>query len=88
MKVEIEVPDELAAQLKNCDARFVRQLITLGLRELRLEEAVAMLRDAGASLAFAAEYAGVTRTEMAAFCRLRGLQPRWDDQMLREELGP
>ncbi|MBI4728189.1 MAG: hypothetical protein HY775_01605 [Acidobacteria bacterium] len=87
MKLEIEVPDELVSQLRSRDARFVRQLIALGLRDLRLEEAVALLRDAGASLAFAAEYAGVTRTEMAAFCRLRGLHPRWDQQMLNEDLG-
>ena len=84
--VEISVPDRLAAELPT-DPVLRRQVIELGLRSLRIREALEVYRRGEGSLAFAAEQAGVTLREMIPLAYAHGLTPRVDTALFEKPLS-
>ena len=85
-KMVIEIPDELVQEFKLYQDRL-REVILLGLLQLKVQEAVLMYNRGLVSFARAAELAGLSRTEMIRQARAFGVQPPWSERMVQEELA-
>ena len=84
--VKIPVPDRLAAELP-ADPDLRREVIELGLRSLRIREALEGYRRGKGSLAYAAEQAGVTLREMIPLAYAHGVTPKVDPALLEAPLS-
>jgi predicted HTH domain antitoxin len=85
-RVMIELPDDLARQVGPYQDRL-RELVLLGLRQLKAQEALLFYRQGLVSFARAAELADLPQTEMIRQARALGIEPRWSEQMVAEELA-
>jgi predicted HTH domain antitoxin len=85
-RVVIDIPDELAQEFSLYQDRL-KELILLGLNQVRIQEALLLYRRGLVSLARAAELAGLSREDMVRQARAFGVQPRWSEQMVQEELA-
>jgi predicted HTH domain antitoxin len=85
-KIVIEIPEELVQEFKPYQDKL-RELILLGLHQLKLQEALTLYGQGVVSFSRAAELAGLPRQEMSRQARAFGVRPRWSEQMVREELA-
>jgi predicted HTH domain antitoxin len=85
MKRVIEIPDAYWDKLEPYKDRLL-ELLLLGLSQARLQEALLLYQRGAASVGRAAELAGLKREEFIRYARIMGVQPRWDAQMVEEEL--
>ena len=84
--VKISVPDRLAAELPT-DPALRSEVLDLGLRSLRIREALEAYRRGEGSLAHAAEQAGVALREMIPLAYAHGLTPKVDAATLEAPLS-
>ncbi len=63
------------------------ELLRLGLRQVKMEQALALFKQGGISLWRAARLAGVSLREMAQYAVAQGLRATADEETLREELA-
>lgn len=82
----IEVPDDLKTEVEQYRDRL-REIFMLGLREIKVQEALLLYRRGVVSFARAAELAGLTREDMIRHAHAAGIQPRWSEEMVAEELA-
>ncbi len=85
-KVLIEIPTDLADQLAN-RSEMVPEILRLGLRQLRVQEALLLYEQGVVTLARAAELAELPLQEMIQEARSKGIQPKWSDAMIEEEMA-
>ncbi len=85
-KITIEVPDELAQEFKLNQDRL-REVLLLGLHQLKIQEALVLYSRGVVSFSRAAELAGLSRQEMIRQARAAGITPRWSERMTQEELA-
>ncbi|MEK7788170.1 MAG: UPF0175 family protein [Chloroflexota bacterium] len=85
-KVVIEIPDELVAEFKQYKD-MLREVLILGLFQLKAQQALTLYSRGVVSLARAAELAGLSRQDMIRQARALGIQPRWSDSMAQTELA-
>ncbi len=84
-RVTLEIPDELAAEM-HLDQSRLKELVLLGFSQLKIQEALALYKRGIVSFARAAEIAGVSQRDLVRQSYASGIRPRWDEEMLREEL--
>jgi len=82
----IEISDELVQEFKQYQDRL-REVILLGLLQLKVQEALLLYNRGLVSFSRAAELAGLSRQEMIRQARAFGVQPRWSEQVVQEELA-
>ncbi|UCC89911.1 MAG: UPF0175 family protein [Anaerolineales bacterium] len=84
--VTIAIPDDLSAQLEpyrdNLD-----DLLRIGLREVKVEQSLALFKKGNISLWKAARMAGVSLREMTQYAVAQGLRAAVDEETIREELA-
>ena len=80
MKVTLDLPPEV----QGLPEEELRQLFLIGLREMRVEKAIVMLRKGDISVGKAAKLAGLSLREMIEEARRRGVEPRVTDEMIEE----
>ncbi len=85
-KVVIEIPDELVAEFKQYKD-ILREVLILGLFQLKAQQALTLYSRGVVSIARAAELAGLSRQDMIRQARALGIQPRWSDSMVKAELA-
>ncbi len=85
-KVIIEIPTDLADQLAD-RTEIVPEILRLGLRQLRVQEALLLYEQGVVTLARAAELADLPLQEMIQEARAKGIQPKWSDSMIEEEMA-
>ena len=85
-KIMVEIPRYLADTLEGRRDRLP-EILQLGLRQLKIKEALILYEQGVVSLARAAELAEIPLQEMIREARAKGVQPRWDENMVEEELG-
>ena len=85
-KVVIEIPDELVAEFKQYKD-MLREVLILGLFQLKAQQALTLYSRGVVSLARAAELAGLSRQDMIRQARALGIQPRWSDSMAQAEMA-
>ena len=85
-KMVIEMPDDLAQQFGPYQDRL-KELMLLGLRQIKAQEALTFYQQGLVSFARAAELAGLSTGEMIQQARALGLKPHWSEQMAQDELA-
>ena len=85
-KTMVEIPDE---SLKDLEAYKDRlgELLLLGLSQIRIQESLVLYKRGLVSFGRAAELAGLLEQEMMYQARAFGVQPRWSEKMVAEELA-
>ena len=84
--VTIALSDELMAQLEPYRGQL-DDLLRIGLREMKMAQALAIFKKGHISLWKAGRLAGVSLREMTQYAVSQGLQPAVDEETLREEIG-
>ena len=83
MKIAVELPRDA----EGLSEEEIGQAVLIGLREMRIERALMLLRKGGISVWKAAEIAELPLREMIEEARTRGVEPRVTDEMLAEIKG-
>lgn len=84
--MNVDIPEDL---MKEFDVRQdrLREVILLGLRQLKINEVLLLYKQGVVSFGRAAELANLSRQDMLQQARAAGIEPRWSDEMLRAELA-
>ncbi|MBW1701665.1 MAG: UPF0175 family protein [Deltaproteobacteria bacterium] len=85
-EILIKIPNELSKDLAVFEGNLV-ELLALGLRQVKIQQSLALFREGGISLWKAARLAGVSLREMTQYAVSQGLRATCDDQTLEEELS-
>ena len=83
----LKVPDSLARELDSVGEGLLVDLLERGLREFKIEQALARYARGGISFGAAARQAGVSRSELARQAYSRGMEPPFSTETVAEELG-
>ena len=82
----IEVPDDLMRELQPYRDRL-REVLALGLRQMKVREVLVLYEQGVVSLERAAELTALSREEIIQQARAYGIHPRWSEEMVRADLG-
>lgn len=85
-KISLEIPSTFSAELEPYKDRLA-ELLLLGLQQLKLQEALLLYSRGLVSFGRAAELTGLSEQEMSRHARAAGIQPRWSEEMVQEELA-
>lgn len=85
-EILIQVPNKISKDLEAYKGNLV-ELLALGLRQVKMQQSLALFREGGISLWRAARTAGVSLREMTQYAVSQGLRATCDDQTLEEELS-
>ncbi len=85
-KLVVEIPEDLFQELQPYQDHVV-DLLQLGLREVKMEQALALFKKGSISLWKAARIAGVSLREMTQYAVAHGLRATCDEETLAEELA-
>ena len=83
----MEVTLELPKEAQGLSEEEIGQVFLIGLREMRIEKALILLRKDDISVWKAAEIAGLSLREMIEGARRRGVRPRVTNEMIEEING-
>ena len=83
----VQVTDRLAQELTSASQDFIAEMLELGLRTRRIEQALAQYAHGHITLGTAAQLAGVPEGDLARHAYARGLEPRFSADTLAEELA-
>jgi len=64
-----------------------QQIFKLGLDQYKMRRALTLYRDGAGSLGYIAEQLGLSKRKLIQEARLRGIEPDFSAEMVREELG-
>ncbi|MCY3790629.1 MAG: UPF0175 family protein [Gemmatimonadetes bacterium] len=84
-KTTVEIPDHKMAELEAYKDRL-GDLLLLGLSQVKIQEALLLYKRGLISIGRAAEIAGLTEQEVVQQARAFGIQPRWSETQVQEEL--
>ena len=82
----VSVPEALMAEIAPYRGELA-ELLRLGLRQVKMEQALALYKQGGISIWRAARLARVSLREMTQYAAAQGLRAVVDDDTLREELA-
>lgn len=82
----VEVPDERLPELDAYKNRL-GELLLLGLTQVKIQEALLLYQRGSISMGRAAELSGLSEQEMLRQARADGIEPRWTESMVEEELA-
>lgn len=85
-KINVVVPDELSKELKIYQ-KDLPELIAIGLKELKIKQALSLFKEGNMSLWKASRMAGVSLREMTLHAISQGLRPKIDKRSIKEELA-
>ena len=85
-KTTIEIPDDRLAELDAYKNRL-GEILLLGLSQIKIQEALLLYKRGLISIGRAAELSGLHESEMIHQAQANGIQPRWSDEQVEEELA-
>ena len=85
-KATIDIPEERLPELEAYKDRL-GELLLLGLSQVKVQEALLLYQRGSVSFGRAAELAGLSEPEMMQQARAAGIEPRWTEAMVEEELA-
>ena len=84
-KANVEIPDERLVELDQYKDRL-GELLLLGLAQIKVREALYFYKRGLVSFGRASEIAGLSQQELMCQAKASGIQPRWSEKMVKEEL--
>jgi predicted HTH domain antitoxin len=85
-KATVEIPDEQFAELSKYEDKL-GELLLLGLSQIKIEQALILYKKGLVSFGRGAELAGLSQQDLMREAKARGIEPRWSEKMIEEELG-
>lgn len=85
--ITVEIPQQWVQGLDWEQDAILEEIIQLGIRQLKIRRALALYRVGNVSLVYAAEKMGLPKRELIREARAQGIEPAFDEQAVREELG-
>ncbi|EFK11558.1 conserved hypothetical protein [delta proteobacterium NaphS2] len=82
----VEIPVDQVADLEKYKDKL-GELLLLGLAQMKIQESLYLYKRGLVSFGRSAELAGLTQEEMVRQARAHGVEPRWSEQMLEDELS-
>jgi predicted HTH domain antitoxin len=84
--ITIRLPDYLVEELPE-EESSIYEIVKLGLKQLKIEKAIARYKKGGVSLAKVAELAGISIREMIPIAYAHGLEPKYDKSLDKSEIS-
>jgi len=85
--VTLRLPDYLAETLPGKESSLC-EILKLGLKQFRIERAIKRYKKGGVSLAKAAEMACISIREMVLIAYDHGLEPKYDESLVKSKITP
>jgi predicted HTH domain antitoxin len=85
--VKVEIPEAWLQDLEWDQATVMQEIIQLGVIQFKVRRALALYQAGAGSLGYIAEAAGLPKRDLIREARARGIEPPFDEQTVREELG-
>lgn len=82
--MNVDIPEEFMSEFELRHG-MLREVLLLGLRQLRINEVLLLYKQGVVSLGRAAELTNLSRQELIQQARAAGIEPRWSDDMLRAQ---
>ncbi len=82
----LELPSGLAEDMQAAGRALMVEVVQRGLRDLRIEQALERYRQGISTFGAAAEYAGLSRSELAIQAYARSIEPPFSNTTVQEEL--
>ena len=84
--ITIRLPDYLIEELPE-EESSIYEILKLGLKQLKIEKAIARYKRGGVSLAKVAELAGISVREMIPIAYAHGLEPKYDESLAKSKIS-
>ena len=84
--ITIRLPDYLIEELPEAESS-IHEILKLGLKQLKIEKAIARYKKGGVSLAKVAELAGISVREMIPIAYAHGLEPKYDESLAKSKIS-
>ena len=85
--VTVEIPEQWLQDLDWQQRAVMQEIIQLGAYQLKVRRALEMYQSGIGSLGYVAEKAGLSKRDLIREARARGIEPPFDEQTVREEVG-
>jgi predicted HTH domain antitoxin len=85
--ISVEIPEQWLQGLDWDQSTVVQEIIQLGTYQLKVRRALETYQAGAGSLGYVAERAGLSKRDLIREARARGIEPPFDEQTVREELG-
>jgi uncharacterized protein (DUF433 family) len=86
--VQVEIPEEWPEGLEGDQVEVMHEIVRLGIHQLKVRRALEMIQAGTGSLGYVAEQTGLSKRDLVREARSRGIEPPFDEQTVREQLGP
>ena len=84
--ITIRLPDYLIEELPE-EESSINEIVKLGLKQLKIEKAIARYKRGGVSLAKIAELAGISVRERIPIAYAHGLEPKYDESLAKSKIS-
>ena len=85
--ITIEIPQEWVQGLDWTQGMLLQEIVQLGIQQIKIRRALDLYKSSNVSLGYAAQQMGVSKRELIIAARAQGIEPPFDEQTVREELG-
>ena len=85
--ITMEIPEQWLQDLDLDQGMMIQEIVRLGVHQFKIRRALEMYRAGAGSLGYVAEKAGLSKRDLIREARARGIEPSFDEQTVREELG-
>ena len=85
--VTLEVPEQWIEGLDVSQTTVMQEIVQLGIYQFKVRRALDMYQAGVGSLGYVAEKVGLSKRDLIREARVRGIEPPFDEQTVREELG-
>jgi predicted HTH domain antitoxin len=85
--ITLEVPEQWIEGLDLGQTTVMQEIVQLGIYHFKVRRALDMYQAGVGSLGYVAEKAGLSKRDLIREARVRGIEPPFDEQTVREELG-
>ncbi len=85
--ITIEIPEHWIRDVDLNQTAVIEEVIELGVYQYKLQRALRLYQSGTGSLGYVAEQAGLSKRDLIREARARGIEPGFDEQTVREELG-
>ena len=85
--ISVDIPEQWLKGLDWDQETLVHEIIQLGTYQLKIRRALEMYQAGVGSLGYVAEQTGLSKRDLIREARSRGIEPPFDEQAVREELG-
>jgi predicted HTH domain antitoxin len=85
-KATVEISEEQLVELGKYKDRWT-ELLLLGFTQMKIEEALILYQKGVVSFGRGAELAGISQHDMMRQAMARGIETRWSEAMVEEELA-